>query len=240
MKVVNKILNYKDLKIIQDNDMFNFCIDSVLLARFWEPSKKYKNILEFGTNNGIIPLILSKYTKENITGVEIQKEACDIANENIALNNLNDQISIVNSDIKEFVLNKNNKYDLLFCNPPFFKVGDNSNLNIRSEKLTPARHEVAITLEEIIKSAKVALKNGGKFLMIHLSERLDEIIILLKKNNFSIKRLQIVYTKHRQNAKRVLIESINDGNNGMKILEPLYIYNEDGNYNKNILEMFGD
>ncbi|QHX36264.1 tRNA1(Val) (adenine(37)-N6)-methyltransferase [Spiroplasma sp. BIUS-1] len=240
MKVENQVLNYKDLKIIQDSDMFNFCIDSVLLSRFWIPSKKYKNILDFGTNNAIIPLIISRYTKANITGVEIQNEACKIAEENISLNELNSQITIFNQDIKEFVKDKNNTYDLVFCNPPFFKISDNSNLNKRSELLTPARHETSITLEEIIFSAKVALKNGGKLLMVHLSERMDEILFLLKNNNFSVKRIQFVYSKEGQDAKRVLIEAVNDGNDGMKILPPLVIHNEDGTYKENILEMFGD
>ncbi|ALD65921.1 tRNA1(Val) (adenine(37)-N6)-methyltransferase [Spiroplasma cantharicola] len=240
MQVKNDILNYKELKIIQDNEMFNFCIDSVLLARFWKPSNKYKNILDFGTNNAIIPLIISRYTKSKITGIEIQVEACKIAKKNIKINKLEDQIEIINSDIKDFILDKNNNFDLIFCNPPFFKVDKESKLNKKSKFLTPARHEILITLEEIIKSAKIALKNGGKFFMIHLSERLDEIIFLLKQNNFSVKKLQIVYSKEKQNSKRILIEAINDGNNGMKILEPLYIHNEDGSYKKEILEMFGD
>ncbi|AUM62264.1 tRNA1(Val) (adenine(37)-N6)-methyltransferase [Spiroplasma monobiae] len=240
MKIVNAVLNYKNLKIIQDNNMFNFCIDSVLLARFWEPSKKFKNILDFGTNNAIIPLIISRYTNSKIAAVEIQSEACEIANENIKINNLENQIEIFNCDIKEFVKDKNNKFDLLFCNPPFFKVDQGANLNKRSELLTPARHEVLITLEEIIKSAKIALKNGGKFLMVHLSERFDEIIVILKQNNFAVKRIQFVYSKENQEAKRILIEAINDGNDGMKILKPIYIHNEDGSYKENILEMFGD
>ncbi|WP_342275394.1 tRNA1(Val) (adenine(37)-N6)-methyltransferase [Spiroplasma endosymbiont of Cantharis lateralis] len=240
MEVKNDILNYKKLKIIQDNKMFNFCIDSILLARFWKPSNKYKSILDFGTNNAIIPLIISRYTKSKITAVEIQEESCKIAKKNILLNNLEKQIEIVNMDIKKFVLDKNNQYDLIFCNPPFFKVDKESNLNKKSKFLIPARHEVLITLEEIIKSAKIALKNGGKFLMVHLSNRLDEIIILLKQNNFSVKKIQIVYSKEKQESKRVLIEAINDGNDGMKILEPLYIHNDDGTYKKEILEMFGD
>ncbi|WP_342258728.1 tRNA1(Val) (adenine(37)-N6)-methyltransferase [Spiroplasma endosymbiont of Dioctria linearis] len=240
MEVKNDILNYKRLKIIQDNKMFNFCIDSILLARFWKPSNKFKNILDFGTNNAIIPLIISRYTKSKITGIEIQEESCQIAKKNILLNNLEKQIEIVNMDIKKFVLDKNNQYDLIFCNPPFFKVDKDSNLNKKSKFLIPARHEVLITLEEIIKSAKTALKNGGKFLMVHLSNRLDEIIILLKQNNFSVKKIQIVYSKEKQESKRVLIEAINDGNDGMKILEPLYIHNDDGTYKKEILEMFGD
>ncbi|AUB31074.1 tRNA1(Val) (adenine(37)-N6)-methyltransferase [Spiroplasma floricola] len=240
MNVENSVLNYKDLKIIQNNEMFNFCIDSVLLARFWKPSKKFQSIIDFGTNNAIIPLLLSKYTKAKIVGVEIQNEACEIAIKNIELNKLSDQIQIINDDIKNFAKNKNNEFDLLFCNPPFFKVAKNSNLNKRSELLTPARHEVFIKLEEIIESAKIALKNGGRLLMIHLSERLDEIIYILKKNNFAIKRMQFVYSKKNQDAKRVLIEAINDGNDGMKILTPLYIHNSDGSYKKDILEKFGD
>ncbi|AGR40708.1 tRNA1(Val) (adenine(37)-N6)-methyltransferase [Spiroplasma taiwanense] len=242
MKIINNILNFKELKIIQDTEMFNYCIDSILLTKFWKPSKKYKNILDFGTNNAIIPLILSRYTNAKISGVEIQRQAYEIAKENIKINNLSDKIFIYCNDIKKFILNKNNEYDLIFCNPPFFKINLNSsnNLNTRSKFLISARHEKDITLSEIIESAKIALKNGGKFLLIHLSERVEEIIILLNKNNFAIKKIRFIYSKKGQAAKKVLIESINDGNKGTKILDPLYVHNEDGTYTEEVLKMFGD
>ena len=120
-EVINYLLAYNDLKIIQRKDMFNFSLDTVLLANFCTITKDVKKIVDFGTNNAAIPLILSRRTNKPIIGVEIQKEAVELAKKNITLNNLDDQIEIVHSDIKEFV-NDSIKVGLVVCNPPFFKV----------------------------------------------------------------------------------------------------------------------
>ncbi|QBQ07212.1 methyltransferase [Spiroplasma gladiatoris] len=242
MKVINKVLNYKNLNIIQDTEMFSFCLDSILLANFYKPKTKEKKICDFGTNNAIIPLIVSKFSNDQtkITGVEIQKRASDIAKENVLLNCLDKKIEIINEDIKDFLKNKNNYFDIIYCNPPFFKTNKDSNLNKKSETLIPARHETLINLEEIIFSAKVALKNGGRFVMVHLAERLDEIIYLLWKNNFKIKNLQFIYSKKNQQPKKILLDAINDGNCGINIMKNFYVHNENGTYTNEMKKVFGD
>jgi len=242
MKILNNILNYKNLKIYQNTTMFSFSLDSVLLARFYKPKKKDINICDFGTNNAIIPLILSKYIDKNsmVYGVEIQKQACETALENIELNNLTQNFKIINQDIKEFIKEKNNFFDVIYSNPPFFKNNKDSKHKLNDPDKTTARHEVLITMEEIIISAKIGLKNGGRLVMIHLIERMDELIYKLWKNKFRIKKLQIVYSKLNQDAKKILIEAVNDGNEGMKLLKPLIVHNHDGSYTKEIEEMFGD
>lgn len=242
MKILNNVLNYKNLKIYQNTTMFSFSLDSVLLARFYKPKKKDINICDFGTNNAIIPLILSKYINKNsmVYGVEIQKQACETALENIALNNLTQNFKIINQDIKEFIKEKNNFFDVIYSNPPFFKNNKGSKHKLKDLDKTTARHEVLITMEEIIISAKIGLKNGGRLVMIHLIERMDELIYKLWKNKFKIKKMQIVYSKLNQDAKKILIEAVNDGNEGMKLLKPLIVHNHDGSYTKEIEEMFGD
>lgn len=238
MKVLNDVLGYENLKIYQDPEMLSFSLDSVLLARFAKLKNSYKNICDFGTNNAIIPLILSRYTNASIDAVDIQEDASKIAKDNIELNNLQDKITVFNEDIKEFVKDKNNKYDLILCNPPFFKVSHESNLNTKSEKLIPARHETHLTLNEMIRSAAIGCKQKGKLVLIHLAERFDEIIFALKQNNFFPKRIQFIYSKENQNAKKVLIESDFQGNEGNIILPPLYVHSEDNSYNPEVMEMF--
>ena len=142
-EVTNYLLAYENMKIIQRKDMFNFSLDTVLLANFCSINKNVEKIIDFGTNNAAIPLLLSTRTKTNIVGVEIQEEAVDLARKNVALNNLENQITIVNQDIKEYVKN-NRRVKLVVCNPPFFKLGEKSHLN-DNEYLQIARHEIAIT-----------------------------------------------------------------------------------------------
>ncbi|WP_423363681.1 tRNA1(Val) (adenine(37)-N6)-methyltransferase [Mycoplasma sp. P36-A1] len=238
VEVENYLLENKKLKIIQRKDMFNFSLDSVLLSHFVFISKKNKTIVDFGTNNAAIPLMLSTMTNQKIIAVEIQKEAVDLANKNIVLNNLEEQVEVVHSDIKDFVKNLNIKVGTVVCNPPFFKVKECSNVN-ENEFLQIARHEIKITLEQIIASAAKILENNGRFAMIHRPDRMIEIIELMKKYKIEPKRIQFIYPRINQQANMILIEGRFQGNAGGLIIEkPIYAHNEDGSYTEQVKEMF--
>lgn len=236
-EVTNYLLAYENMKIIQRKDMFNFSLDTVLLANFCSINKNVEMIIDFGTNNAAIPLLLSTRTKTNIVGVEIQEEAVDLARKNVALNNLENQITIVNQDIKEYVKN-NRRVKLVVCNPPFFKLGEKSHLN-DNEYLQIARHEIAITLEEIIASASFILDHGGKFAMVYRPDRLIETINLLQKYDLEPKRLRFVYPKQGREANTFLIEATKKGKIGLRIEAPLYSHNEDGSYSDEVMKYFG-
>ena len=88
MKVVNSLLNYSNLKIVQDDEFFNFSLDSVLLPNFVTIKKDTKKILDLGTGNAPIPIILSTITDAKIYGIELQKEIFDLAVESVKINSL--------------------------------------------------------------------------------------------------------------------------------------------------------
>jgi tRNA1(Val) A37 N6-methylase TrmN6 len=236
-EVINDLLGYDGIKIIQRPDMFNFSLDSTLLADFARPLAKTKKILDLGTGNAPIPLFLSLKTNAKIIGVEIQKDVYEIAKRNILLNKLNDQIDIINEDIKGIHKNyENSEFDLITCNPPFFKYKESSNTN-KNDYKTIARHEVLITLEEIIIEAKRLLKTRSSLCMVHRTERVIEIINLLTKHNFAIKRMRFVYPKKGEESNMVLIDASNNGKAGLKLLEPLYVH-ENGGYTDEVRRIF--
>ncbi len=237
-EVINYLLAHKDMQIIQRKDMFNFSLDTVLLANFCTLNKEVNEIVDFGTNNAAIPLLLSRRTDKKITGVEIQKDAVDLAIKNIELNHLDNQISIIHADIKEFVKTAQ-KVKLVVCNPPFFKVGERSNLN-ENEYLQIARHEIKINLDEIIKSAAMILDNKGRFAMVHRPDRMIEIINCMQKYDIEPKRIQFVYPRVGKESHIFLIEGMYKGNKGVKIEQPLYAHENDGSYTKDVRRMFGE
>ena len=128
-------------------------------------------------------------------------------------------------------------FDVVLSNPPYFKYSNQSNINDDIHK-TIARHEKTITLEQLIDVASYLLKNHGIFALVHRTERLVEIIELCKKKQIFIKRIQFVYPKRETESNLVLIEGIKNGRNGLKVLQPLYIHNDDGSYLPEILKMF--
>jgi tRNA1Val (adenine37-N6)-methyltransferase len=236
-EVINDLLGYDGLKIIQRPDMFNFSLDSTLLADFVVPLTKTKKIMDLGTGNAPIPLFLSLKTKAHITGVEIQEEVYDLAKRSVELNNLTNRITILNDNIKGLSKKfENSEFDIITCNPPFFKHKQESHVN-KNDYKTIARHEVLITLEEIIIEVKRLLKTKGSFCMVHRTERIEEIIMLLNKHNFSIKRLRFVYPKKGEDSYTVLIDASNNGSTGLKLLEPLYVH-EGLEYTEEIRKIF--
>jgi tRNA1(Val) A37 N6-methylase TrmN6 len=238
MKVWNDVLGY-NLKIIQDTHMFKFSIDSILLARFVDPNKsRVRKICDFGTNNAIVPLILSEICNVEIDAVEIQKEAFEIANENVLHNKRNDQINLFNEDIKEFIKSRNNEYDLILCNPPFFKVHEKTKVRKISEAVVNARHETLITLDEVVRAAAIGCKHKGKFVMIHIAERFHEVFESLIKNNFVVKRIQFVHSHINEEAKKIIVEADFMGNPGLTILPPLIAHESDGEYTDDVTKLF--
>lgn len=235
---INHLLGYNDMKIIQRKDMFTFSLDTVLLANFCTITKDMKTIVDFGTNNAAIPLILSQRTNRKIIGVEIQEEAVDIARRNVEMNHLEDQIEIVHEDIKDYI-----KYaprtKSIVCNPPFFKLGERSHIN-ESPYMTIARHEIKIDLEGIIASAAKILDQNGRLCMVYRPDRLIETIELFKKYRIEPKRIQFVYPKPGKECNTFLIEGTFLGKTGLKIEPPFYTHKEDGSYSDDVKQLVGE
>ena len=238
MKVINYLLGYKNLKIVQDNEMFNFSLDSVLLPNFVTINKKITKILDIGCGNAPIPLILSTKTDATIVGVEIQKEVFDLAIESIKINNKEKQIKIINRDINDYYKEvETDSFDVITCNPPFFKYVESSNTN-KNDYKTIARHEIKLNLNQLFTIAKKLLKNNGVIAIVHRPERFVEVVEEMKKNNIEPKRVQFVYPKKNMEANIMLIEGSKNGKPGLKILPPIYSHSDNGEYTEEIKKYF--
>lgn len=237
-EVINYLLAYNNLKIIQRKDMFNFSLDTVLLAHFCTINKDVKTIVDFGTNNAAIPLLLSRRTDKKIIGIEIQEEAVELAQKNVKLNHLEQQIEIIHGDINDCVKTMD-KVQLVVCNPPFFKVGEKSNLN-DNEYLTIARHEIKIDLERIISSAAKILDNKGRLAIVHRPDRMLDILNYMQKYDIEPKRIRFVYPKMHKDSHVLLVEGLYKGKKDIKIEPPLYAHNDDGSYSNEVKKMFGE
>lgn len=239
MEVINDLLNYNNLKIVQNTDWFSFSLDSVLLANFVNVNNKQK-IIDFCTGNAPIPLFLSTKTKSKIIGVELQKEVYDLAIKSIKLNNLEDKITIINEDVKNLTnIYETDTFDLITCNPPYFKVCDNSNTNKNKTK-TIARHEMFLNLDDIFKCAKKILKNNGRIAMVHRTDRLIDIITIMKKYNIEPKRIKFIYPFKQSKSNMVLIEGSKNGKTGLIVEDSIIVHNADGSYTDFVKNIFNN
>lgn len=227
----------EELCIIQSPSVFSFSLDAVLLARFAYLPIQKGNIIDLCTGNGVIPLLLSSRTKATITGVEIQERLYDMAKRSVDYNELKDKIKLIHGDIKEMPrLLGHGKYDVVTCNPPYFPVKETNIINER-EPFAIARHEIYCTLDDVVKVSSQLVKPGGKVAIVHRPGRLIEILEYMKTYRIEPKRLRFVYPKLGKEANTILIEGIKDGKPDLKILPPLIVYGENGDYTEEVKEI---
>lgn len=231
----------ENLRIIQSPSVFAFSLDTVLLARFvYVPIQKGK-IIDLCTGNGVIPLLLSRRSKAEITGVEIQERIYDMAKRNIEYNELSAQLSVIHGDIKDMPdqLGRG-KFDVVTCNPPYFPTPKADEMN-QNEYIRIARHEIYCTLEDVVRVSSQLVKQGGKVAFVHRPGRLMDILTLMRQYRIEPKRLQFVHPRLGKEANTILVEGIKFGNADLKILPPLYIYDEQNEYTKEIRKiLYGD
>lgn len=227
----------KDMKIIQSNEVFCFSMDAVLLSHFVSLPVQKGKIIDLCTGNGVIPLLLSTRTRGVIHGVEIQGRLADMAKRNVELNRLEDRIQIYHDDVKEASKYLTpGGYDVLTCNPPYLPL--QRGMHNANEHYSIARHEIKLTLEEMIQASAKLVRTGGKVAYVHRPSRLADLITYMRKYKIEPKRIRFVHPKKNAEANMVLIEGIRDGKPDVKLLPPLIVYEENGEYCQEIYDIY--
>ena len=127
----------------------------------------------------------------------------------------------------------NEKYDIIITNPPYYKVLPNSKINFNEVK-SIARHEIKLNLEDLIKNSKRLLENKGEFYIVYPTDRFVELLVILEKYNLKAKEVKFIYSKKETNSDLFMLKAINGGNAGLKVLSPLFIHKENGEYYEEI------
>lgn len=225
-------------KIIQDPEKFCFGMDAVLLSGYATASDGAR-VIDLGTGTGIIPILMAAKTgAAELVGLEIQPESAEMASRSVLLNDLQDRVKIVNGDIKEAdSLFEAASFDVVTSNPPYM-IGGHGLKNDDSPKAI-ARHEILCDLEDVVKCAARLLKPRGKFYMVHRPFRLAEIIVMLREYHIEPKRMQLVHSFIDKEPSMVLIEAVRGAKPRMKIDKPLIVYESQGVYTKDILDIYG-
>ena len=232
-------LELNGLKIIQNTDGFCFGMDSVLLSDFAKEIRNGSMVLDLGTGTGILGILLcGKTNLKKVYGIEVQSEVAEMASRSIELNNLQDRFEIINDNIKNL-----DKYfelgtiDAIVTNPPYKKP--NSGLINENKAKLISRHEIEASLEDFIKISAKLLKNSGEFYMVHRPERLVDIMELMRKYKLEPKKLKMVSPNINKEPNLVLIKAVKNGKAFLKLDKNLYVYDENGNYTKDILKIYG-
>lgn len=219
-----------NIKMIHVDGSYSFGVDSIILGDFAK-MKKDKVALDIGAGSGVLSFLTnSLYKLKKVYAVEIQKAKADILRENITLNNI-ENIELINDDLNNIDF-KENSLDYIITNPPYYKITDN--IGNKEEEFLISRQEKYLKLEDIFAFANKSLKDKGKLFMIHKPERMVEIFN--KSGNLKPKRVRFVESKVYQKPQFILIEFVKNARDGLKIEDPLVIY-EGNSYSKEMKEI---
>ena len=214
------------ITLIQKKDGLTFGTDAFLLAAFIK-QQKYSKAVELGAGTGIISLLLAARERfASIDAFEIQRDFYDITVKNVAYNGFDDKIKVHNLDIREL----NQTYlgyevDVVFSNPPYM-LTDSGKKNV-SERKYIARHEVCGGIDDFCQAAYRVLKHGGKFYCVWRPDRLTSLITAMRKNKLEPKISVFVHSDKSSEPSMVLVSAIKGGAEGMRILPPLFLNEDD-------------
>jgi|GEM_PF-16799 len=226
------------LKLIQNPAAFCFGVDAVLLADF-AASAASDSTLDMCSGNGIVPILLSAKTNTaRIEALELQPAPAELAQRSVELNALSHRIHITCGDAADAVsIYGKSMFDVITCNPPYMPSG--GGLINAADTKTIARHETTCTLEGIIAVSAQLLKSSGRLFMVHRPERLVDILTLMRQYSLEPKRLRMVHPSAHKKANIILVEGVRGGGRELKMMPPLYVYGEDGEYSQEIDEIYG-
>lgn len=235
-------IGFGDLKLIQNPDEFCYGVDAVILADSVDTGKlkdASKIVVDLGTGTGVVPLILSSKTNAKIIGIEIQKDSFDRANRNAKLNEIEDRISFVNADVKEYINwghGLKSSIDVVTSNPPY--MAKTSGLKNDNSAKMIARHETTADLNDFISASSFLLKDKGDFYLVHRPSRLVDILCYGREHNLETKEIRFVSPKKGEEPNILLVHMVKNGGKELKYLPTLYIHEENGEYTPELLNCY--
>ncbi|MGB3627079.1 MAG: methyltransferase domain-containing protein [Henriciella sp.] len=218
--------------VLQPKKGFRAGTDSVLLAAALEPSMSGEAV-EFGCGAGgaLFPAAW-RLKNVNFTGLERDPLMLGLAERGAEVNGLGGRTHFVQQDVGDIPHDWENRYDLAFSNPPFFREGS---IQEPGEGKSSAYLET-VPLKDWIWGMLHVLKPRGRFVMIHRASELARILALIERRTGQIEVIP-VRSFPGEDAKRVIVRARKGLRSGaMRLLAGIDIYRKKGGERTDLLE----
>ena len=210
----------------QPKDGFGFTTDSVLLADF-ACRQSFRRCCDLGSGIGVLTLLIADACPDALVeAVEIQPRWAELSRQNIAANGMEGRVNVITGDLREhrsmFVPGS---FDLVVSNPPYFPAGSGKTAQ---GAFAIAREERCCTLADVVRAGAYLLKTGGRFCIVHRSERLAELMCAMTHAGLEPKRLRLIQHSRGSKPKLVLAEGRRGASPGLDVLPPLILKDDLG------------
>jgi tRNA1Val (adenine37-N6)-methyltransferase len=197
----NNWFEFKQFRIEQKSSAMKVGTDGVLLGA-WTSLEGALRILDVGTGTGLIALMLAQRCNALIDAVEIDKEASIEAEYNFSKSAWNNRLQVFHGDFLRYQEQTEEKYDLIVSNPPFFI----NSLKTSDKRLALAKHDVNMSIEQLLNKSSSLLKADGRLSLIFPYENLDHVKESARLAGYYVKKRTDVYAKLSKSPVRTLME----------------------------------
>jgi tRNA1Val (adenine37-N6)-methyltransferase len=211
------------LSLYQSRSGYRFSIDALLLANYVS-IKRGDRVVDLGTGNGVIPLVLAElHPAAALVGIELQPSMVERAQRNVQLNRLERRVQIVRGDVRHRQeLPAAATFDVAVCNPPY-RSPSSGRISTNHERQI-SRHEMSGELNDFLRAGTFLLREKGQMALVYPAVRAADLIFALRQARIEPKRLRMVHASEGAEASLLLAEGVKGGRAGVKILPPLIIY----------------
>lgn len=215
------------VQLFQRAQGYRFNLDSVLLAHFaaqWAPAVRGGRSVDLGSGVGIIPLILArKFGWSDLTALELQPGLHRLAERNVQLNRMEGKVRPLQGDLRRVSgLLPAEAFDTVLCNPPYRPVREGR--VAPDEEKAIAKHEIACSLQDVLKASGYLLSTRGSALLIVPVARLEELLVHLRDAGFSAQTLRLVHPREDRPAKLALLAAGKGSRTKLSALPPLVLH----------------
>lgn len=197
----NDYFAFKKFTVRQERCAMKVGTDGVLLGA-WVDVGNAQRILDVGTGTGLIALMLAQRSEALVTAIEIDEAAAGQAAENFRDSPWSQRLRCLQTSLQDFQLSCDNKFDLIVCNPPFFRNGFRPENHLRGM----ARHETALTLHDLMQAAGRIIHDPGRLALIYPFDEQDRIASLARSFGMTRQRTTIVKPYAGKPPHRILTE----------------------------------
>lgn len=211
----------------QPGSGFRFSMDALLLAAFAGRGRVRGRVLDLGTGCGVVGLGLAlDHPDFFCLGLDADAAMLGHARENARRLGLAERFAPFCADVRDQACLAPESMDLVLCNPPYREPG--SGRTCPDEGRTTARFESRAGLADFVRAAAFLVRNRKPCAFIHLAERVDELLALMREAKLRPKELLFVHRSPDGPARLVLVQALKNGGPGLAVLPPLFLHEGQG------------
>lgn len=226
------------IMLCQPAEGYRVAVDPVLLAAS-VPAATTGRLLDAGTGVGAAALCFAhRVPGARVAGLELQPDLAHLARGNVALNGMDDRVSIAEGDILSPPRDlAPGGWDHVIANPPYLPAG-------RADPPPDAAKAAAnvegeAKLADWIGFALRMVKPKGGFTVIHRADRLDELLSLMHGRAGGIVVFPL-WPKTGREPKRIIVRARPGLKTPMRIAPGLVLHEDDGGYTADALAILRD